>query len=478
MKPYPKYKDSGSPWIGRVPEHWDCLPHRAVFEEIKEQGHIDEPLLSVTISKGIIRQADLLANSSKKDSSNLDKAKYKLVEPGDIVYNKMRAWQGAMGVSRFRGIVSPAYVVIRLRGTDNPDYFHFLFRTPGFAKEAERWSYGITSDMWSLRPEHFKMIYSCVPPLQEQDAIVDFLRGFDTKVRRFIRNRRQLIEVLDEQEQAIINRAVTNGRDPNVAIKPSGVDWLGDIPEHWRRVPLRHVAEVQTGITLGKDYGGQQVEERPYLRVANVQTGRVDLRMVKTVAVPPSEIAGSELRESDVLMTEGGDIDKLGRGCVWMGEIEGCLHQNHIFAVRVKQSHLLPDYLVALMASRHGRTYFQLTAKRTTNLASTNSSTLRAFPLVLPSIDEQRAILESIANDTRESEALRDRTESEINLIREYRTRLIADVVTGKVDVRDLAPPPIDEIIEIEDLDRTIDDEQRLIDVEGDILKEASDGNH
>jgi hypothetical protein len=106
LQTYPEYKDSGLPWLGSIPRHWDCLPHRAIFEEIKEQGHVNEPLLSVTIGRGILRQEELLAESSKKDSSNLDKSKYKFVEPGDIAYNKMRAWQGAVGVSRYRGAMS------------------------------------------------------------------------------------------------------------------------------------------------------------------------------------------------------------------------------------------------------------------------------------------------------------------------------------------------------------------------------------
>jgi type I restriction enzyme, S subunit len=475
---YPEYQDSGVEWLDRIPAHWDCLPNRALFEEIKDQGHVDEPLLSVTISKGLIRQSDLLAGSSKKDSSNLDKSKYKLVVPGDIAYNKMRAWQGAVGVSRHRGIVSPAYIVVRLRNSNNPEYFHFLFRTPGFATEAERWSYGITSDQWSLRHEHFKMIYSCVPLRPEQDAIVAFLRHADARVRRFIRNRRRLIAVLNEQKQAIVNRAVTRGLDPNVPLKPSGIDWLGDIPKHWRAVRLKYVSRVQTGITLGKNYMGLQVEERPYLRVANVQTGRLDLRRVKTVAVPASEIAGSELKPGDVLMTEGGDIDKLGRGCVWQGEIEGCLHQNHIFAVRADQSRLLPDYLMALMASRHGRVYFQLTAKQTTNLASTNSSTLGAFPLVLPEVKEQRHILDGLGKETLSLDAAIGHAQGEIDLIREYRTRLIADVVTGKVDVRRLAPPPEAMVAETEPegLDEGLEDEM-IGEDEAELAQEVTDAD-
>lgn len=165
LKPYPAYKDSGVPWLGEVPEHWEVLPNRALFTEVKDRNHPDEQMLSVTITKGVIRQRALLDDSSKKDSSNQDKSAYKLVRPGDIAYNKMRTWQGAVGVSDYRGIVSPAYVVQRPRADVNSRYMHYLLRTPAFAKEAERWSYGITSDMWSLRPEHFKMIYGSLPSL-------------------------------------------------------------------------------------------------------------------------------------------------------------------------------------------------------------------------------------------------------------------------------------------------------------------------
>lgn len=146
LKPYPAYKDSGVEWLEQMPEHWDVLPNRALFSEINERGQPEEQMLSVTISQGVIRQTDLLTESAKKDSSNTDKSSYKVVQPGDIAYNKMRAWQGAVGVSQFRGIVSPAYIVVRPRGKQNAPYFHYLLRTPAFAKEAERWSYGITSD--------------------------------------------------------------------------------------------------------------------------------------------------------------------------------------------------------------------------------------------------------------------------------------------------------------------------------------------
>src|ERR1700730_16729552 len=219
LQPYPEYKDSKQLWLGCVPRHWPVLPNRALFAEVKERGYPDEEMLSVTITQGIIRQTALLTDSSKKDSSRQDRSAYKLVQPRDIAYNKMRAWQGAIGASELRGIVSPAYVVMRLRNKENLQrYFHYFYRTPHFAKEAERWSYGITSDMWSLRPEHFKMIYTPQPPPEEQAAIVRFLDWANGRLERAIGVKRKVIALLNEQKQVIIHRAVTRGLDPDVRL--------------------------------------------------------------------------------------------------------------------------------------------------------------------------------------------------------------------------------------------------------------------
>src|ERR1700733_11292181 len=137
LKPYGAYKVSSQAWLGDIPQHWTVVPNRALFAEVKDRNHPDEEMLSVTITRGIVRQKALLDGSSKKVSSNLDKSAYKLVQARDLAYNKMRAWQGAIGASTLRGIISPAYVVMRLRNHDDlPSYFHHLYRTPQFAKEA------------------------------------------------------------------------------------------------------------------------------------------------------------------------------------------------------------------------------------------------------------------------------------------------------------------------------------------------------
>ena len=210
-------KPSGVEWLGDVPAHWEVRPNRVVFTEVNEQNHPEEQMLSVTITRGVILQQELLKDSSKRDSSRLDRSSYKLVQPGDIAYNKMRAWQGAFGVSDYRGIVSPAYIVQRPRTDYSFRFLHYLLRTPMFAKEAERWSYGIASDMWSLRPQHFKMIYIPLPPLHEQRAIAAHVDKTTSGIDAAIDNARRQVEFMTEYRASLIAHVVTGKLDVRAA---------------------------------------------------------------------------------------------------------------------------------------------------------------------------------------------------------------------------------------------------------------------
>ena len=340
LGPYPEMKDSGVPWLGEVPEHWEILPNRAVFNEVKERDRPDAEMLSVTITKGVIRQHALLEDSSNKDSSNQDKSAYKLVRPGDIAYNKMRAWQGALGVSEYQGIVSPAYVVQRPREDIDPRYIHYLLRTPAFAKEAERWSYGITSDMWSLRPEHFKMIYSCLPSLPEQAAIVRFLDHADRRIRRYIRAKQKLINLLEEQKQAIIHRAVTRGLDPNVRLKPSGVPWLGEVPEHWEVKPIGSFCPY---ISYGFTNPMPAADIGPYMLTANdIGEGAIRYETARhTTQAAFDQLLTRKSRPvaGDVLVTKDGT---LGRVAVADGT-SVCINQS-VALLRADSREILPQY--------------------------------------------------------------------------------------------------------------------------------------
>jgi len=221
-------------------------------------------------------------------------------------------------------------------------------------------------------------------------------------------------------------------------MKESGVDWMGPVPAHWNVAPLKYLAEVQSGITVGKKYDSDQtLVERPYLRVANVQDGYLDLENIASIEIPLRNIAQYELQPGDVVVTEGGDFDKLARGYVWDGQIAGCMHQNHIFAVRPKQERLRSPFLSALMTSLYGRNYFTATSVQSTNLACTNRAKLGGFPIPLPSPKEQDSICHALELADIRFQKATQQLRSTIDRLREYRSALITAAVTGQLDLRE-----------------------------------------
>jgi len=424
-------KNSDAEWLGQVPEHWKVLPNRALFDEVKDRNCPEEEMLSVTIKSGVIRQAALLENSSKKDSSNLDKCKYKLVQPGDVAYNKMRAWQGALGVSEYRGIISPAYVVQRPRKDCFPKYFHNLFRTPAFAKEAERWSYGITSDMWSLRPEHFKLIYSCLPPPDEQAAIVRYLGYVDRRVRRLVRAKQKLIKLVEEQKQAIINRAVTRGLEPNVRLKPSGVEWLGDVPEHWEVCALRFKYDQ----CLGKMLDAKRItgkDSLPYLRNTDVQWDRINVVNLPVMDIPITEYPRYTVRPDDLLVCEGGEV---GRAAIWRGELDICGFQKALHRLRpFHKNRQFPRFMYFVLNAASKSKAFS--DGHVSTISHLTGDKLRAHRFAFPPFSEQMDIVKYVDRKSAEIERTICRARSECGHLAEYSARLIADVVTGKLDVQ------------------------------------------
>jgi type I restriction enzyme S subunit len=201
-------------WFGELPDGWTRLPARALCDERNDRDRDDLSLLSVTIRRGVVSQQDYFSSAgSKKDQSRSDKSQYKAVQPGDVVYNKMRAWQGAAGCSALEGIVSPAYVVVRPRELVVPEFLGRVMRTPQFAKEAERWSYGINSDMWSLRPHHFKLIEFAVPPLDVQHKLVAQVLDRTSELEEAITAIENEIALLKEYRVRLISDVVTGKLD-------------------------------------------------------------------------------------------------------------------------------------------------------------------------------------------------------------------------------------------------------------------------
>jgi type I restriction enzyme, S subunit len=449
LTPYPMMKESGLRWLGKVPDHWLVLPNRALFAEIKDRNHPQEEMLSVTITKGVVKQKDLLADSSKKDSSNLDRSAYKLVQSSDIAYNKMRAWQGAIGASDYRGIISPAYVVMRLRGDANPRYFHHLYRTPQFAKEAERWSYGITSDMWSLRPEHFRLIYSLLPPRDEQDAIVRFVEHADRRIRRYIRVKQRLIELLAAQKQAIIHRAVTRGLDSDVKLKPSGVEWIDYIPENWE---IRRVKQLCTAIIDCKNRTPEVVPGGSFtvVRTTNIRNGNY-----LSQGSYPTDRKNYEIwtfrgapTKGDVFFTREAPA---GEACLVPDMDNLCMGQRMMY--------FRPDPVLLdahfLLHSIYGpliRRYVAVVTNGST-VGHLRLGQVYSMPILWCPVEEQIRIVHSIQERLEPLRATSERAEREVAFIGEFRKRLIGDVVTGKLDVVGAATKLRDEFRESDTLE-------------------------
>ena len=317
----------------------------------------------------------------------------------------MRAWQGAIGVSESRGIVSPAYVVERPRNGVKPFYCHYLFRTPAFAKECERWSYGIASDMWSLRPEHFRLIYACLPPRDEQVAIVNYLDHADRRIQRFINSKQKLLTLLEEQKQAIIHQAVTgqiNVRTgkPYPAYKPSGVEWLGDVPEHWEVRKLGQIGRFSKGS------GGNKEDEvsagLPCVRYGDLYTSHeYFIRKSRSYVSEKKAVDYTPIRYGDVLFAGSGEtIDEIGKSAVSLLRLDAVCGGDVIILRPNRQFDA--EFMGYAMDCRSVATQKAVMGRGIT-VMHIYSSHLKNVTIAVPPLSEQKAIVRYLGNTTNSS---------------------------------------------------------------------------
>ena len=447
LKPYPEMKGTSIPWLGELPAGWSLCRNGSLFVQRNETGFADLPILEVSLKTGVrVRE---FGGSSRKQIME-DRSKYKRASCGDVAYNMMRMWQGAVGVAPVDGLVSPAYVVARPLPGVLPHYFAYLFRTDAYMGEVDNYSRGIVKDRNRLYWEQFKQIQTPCPPTAEQAAIVRFLNHADRNIHCYIRAKQKLIKLLEEQKQAIIHRAVTRGLDPNVRLKPSGVEWLGDVPEHW--------------LVLRAKYLFREVDSRSE---AGTET---HLAMSQKLGLVPSSMVQSTLRSESYA---GGKLCTIGD--LVLNRLKAHLG---VFAVAKQSGVISPDYTTLRKQNGAHAEYFECILR---SPACRGELRIRAKGIVegfwrlytddfykiclpVPPLREQQQIMESIAHQTREQAGAISRLECEISLLREYRTRLIADVVTGKLDVRGAAAQLPDEdqdlpaIDELEDISESEED--------------------
>lgn len=431
VRAYPAYRESGVEWLGRVPAHWAARRLGFYLAERREKvSDRDFAPLSVT-KAGIVPQLDTAAKTDDGDNR-------KLVRKGDFAINGRSDRKGSSGLSYLDGSVSLINIVLRAVQPVDMRFVQYLLKSVLFQEEFYRFGKGIVADLWSTNYSEMRNIELAVPPPAEQSTLVNFLNRETGKIDVLVAEQERLIALLKEKRQVVISHAVTKGLNPNAPMKDSGVPWLGEVPAHWEVKPLKFVATVQGGVAKGRDLAGIETIEVPYLRVANVQDGYLKLDDVSLMSIGKVELARYLLRKGDILMNEGGDFDKLGRGQIWDAQIDPCIHQNHVFAVRPHSANA--RWIAMITSADCGRFFFMSKAKQSTNLASISSTNLMELPICCPPAMECEDILSRTEVTLTSLAELHNEATRAITLLRERRAALISAAVTGRIDVRDTIP--------------------------------------
>ena len=434
--PYPDYRRTDLKWFEHLPDSWAILRTKQMFRLVIEKAPANNKmeLLSVYTHIGVRPRKSLEQRGNKASTTD----GYWVVREGDMVCNKLLAWMGAIGSSHYQGVTSPAYDVLRPIKSCNADYYHFLFRTKKYLQQFKIRSRGIMDMRLRLYFDQFGQIPIPVPPRPEQDQIVAYLRAQDAHIARFIKTKRDLIKLLTEQKLRIIDHVVTHGLDTAVALKPSGIEWLGDVPEHWEVKPLKRWVRLNAR-TLGQKTNPDF--EFRYVDIGSVQTGRLvkELERIRFEAAPSR--ARRVLRRGDTIIST---VRTYLKAIWYVGEDADDLIASTGFAVLTPGTNVEPEYLGYVIQSS---AFVNRVAANSIGIAypAIAETVLGRFPVALPpTVDEQQAIVAHIKTESAPLDDAIARTEEEIKLIREYRDRLIADVVTGQVDVRDWQPGPDD----------------------------------
>ena len=362
----------------------------------------------------------------------------RITRHGDVIVSTVRTYLQAIAPIENPPenlIVSTGFAVVRPKGSlFDARFCKYAVREKHFLWEVESRSTGVSYP--AINASDLADIRINLPDIETQRLIADYLNRETARIDALVAEKEKMLALLEEKRAALISRAVARGLDENAPLKPSGLDWLGDIPAHWELWRLKHLAEVRGGLKLGKKYLRNDLIEMPYLRVANVQDGYLKLDDVQTVEVSPEEARCYLLQRDDVLMNEGGDIDKLGRGCVWRDEIKSCLHQNHVFSVRPRRADA--EWLALWTSTLHAKRYFEQRAKRSTNLASISSTNIKELPVPMPPMDEQLNIKRYVESTVKKIVAIYSEMQQSIELLKERRAALITAAVTGQVPLGEM----------------------------------------
>ena len=428
LKPYPVMKDSGVPWLGQVPEHWEVQRLKSLADNVVDQtdtrrdGELYVALEHVESWTGRLRSPSITVEFASQ---------VKRFRPSDVLFGKLRPYLAKVHRPTQAGVCVGEFLVLRPRSRLHSHFLEYVLRSAPAIDLINSWTFG--AKMPRVEWDVVGNVQIALGPFDEQRAIVRFLDHADRLIRRYISAKRKLIRLLEEQKQAIIHRAVTRGLDPNVRLKPSGVEWLGDVPAHWEVVPLSSLG------TLIKGNGGSKVDQAsvgvPCVRYGDLYTRHeFFIRATASFVTEQRSRAYTPIYFGDVLFAASGEtFEDIGRSAVNLME-DRAVCGGDIIVLR-PQREVAPHFL-GYATNSHSVAWQKARLGKGFTVVHIYGRDLKGICIPLPPLVEQRAIIDFLGAALTGIKSAVESAKREIALLQEYRTRLIADVVTGKLDVR------------------------------------------
>lgn len=430
MMTYETYKDSGIAWLGQIPSHWEVKRLGSFFNE-RRQKVSDKDFEPLSVTKlGIFPQWENVAKTNDGDNR-------KLVRKGDFVINSRSDRKGSSGVSELDGSVSLINIVLSPKETVVPAFCNYLLKCNSFIEEYYRIGRGIVADLWTTRYQEMKCMDIAMPPLDEQEAIVNYLTNATAKIDEAIAQQQKMIDLLKERKQIIINEAVTHGLDPNAPMKQTGIDWLPQIPAHWRTRRFKYLYRTRTGVSFTKaqiESEGEKVISYGQIHSKDNWFAAINPELIRHI--PPTLVAGYDgaiSNKGDFLFADTSEDFEGCGNCIYV-DLDDKIYAGYhtILAKNINSEH--GQYLAYLFASPNWRGQVR-SAVNGVKVYSVTQSILNNVYVLLPPLDEQKQIAEYIICAVKPIDLAISSCTAMIKKLTERKQIVINDVVTGKIKV-------------------------------------------